>query len=68
MNNLYYIIHYRGSFSAEVIILLFAWLAMNPKAMHLTRGNHEAKNMNSLYGFQGEVVHKYDQKTYDLFC
>lgn len=23
--------------------------------------------MNKLYGFQGEVVHKYDSKVYDLF-
>lgn len=36
--------------------------------MHLTRGNHEAKNMNKLYGFEGEVLHKYDVKVYDLFC
>jgi serine/threonine-protein phosphatase 5 len=43
-------------------------MAMDPRAMHLTRGNHEAKNMNKLYGFEGEVVHKYCSKTYDLFC
>lgn len=44
----------RGSFSAEVMITLLAWKACNPKAMHLTRGNHETKNMNKLYGFEGE--------------
>lgn len=49
----------RGSFSVEVIVTLFAWMACDPKAMHLTRGNHEAKNMNKLYGFEGEVLHKY---------
>jgi len=44
----------RGSFSAEVMITLLAWKVCNPKAMHLTRGNHETKNMNKLYGFEGE--------------
>lgn len=58
----------RGSFSVEVITLLLAWMAMDSNCMHLTRGNHEAKNMNKLYGFEGEVVHKYDSNTYDLFC
>lgn len=35
--------------------------------MHLTRGNHESKTMNKLYGFEGEVKTKYDDKVYDLF-
>ena len=26
--------------------------------MHLVRGNHESKNMNRIYGFEGEVKHK----------
>jgi serine/threonine-protein phosphatase 5 len=58
----------RGSFSVEVILGFIAWKVHNPNCMHLTRGNHEAKSMNKLYGFEGEVVHKYDQKTYELFC
>jgi hypothetical protein len=24
--------------------------------MHLTRGNHETRAMNRLYGFEGEVI------------
>lgn len=56
---IYYISNSRGSFSVEVIVTLFAWMAHDPKCMHLTRGNHEAKNMNKLYGFEGEVLHKY---------
>lgn len=58
----------RGSFSVEVIVCLLAWKVYNPKCMHLTRGNHETKNMNKLYGFEGEVVAKYDGNTYDLFA
>lgn len=57
----------RGSFSVEVILTLLAWKVANPKAMHLTRGNHESRNMTKLYGFEGEVVHKYDSKVYELF-
>ena len=40
----------RGSFSIEVIMCLLAWKVALPNSMHLTRGNHEAKNMNKLYG------------------
>jgi serine/threonine-protein phosphatase 5 len=58
----------RGSFSVEVIVCLLAWKACNPNSMHLTRGNHEAKSMNKLYGFEGEVTHKYDKRTYEIFC
>ena len=36
------------------------------------RGNHESKNMNKIYGFEGEVIHKYDVTTmslfYEVFC
>lgn len=34
----------------------------------MTRGNHEAKSLTKMYGFEGEVKHKYEQKTYDLFA
>lgn len=57
----------RGPFSIEVILTLFAWKVYDPDCMHLTRGNHETKNMNKLYGFEGEVLHKYDVKIYNLF-
>ena len=33
----------------------------------MSRGNHEAKALNKMYGFEGEVKHKYDIKIYDLF-
>jgi len=58
----------RGSFSVEVIIALFAWKLAYPKGVFLSRGNHETKNMNKLYGFEGEVTKKYDEGLYDLFC
>jgi len=40
---------------------------MNPNCIHLLRGNHESLTMNSIYGFQGEVVHKVDAACFDLF-
>lgn len=45
----------RGSFSVEVIVTLLAFKCLYPQHMHLTRGNHESKGMNKIYGFDGEV-------------
>jgi len=58
----------RGSFSVEVILALFSWKLMYPNHVHLARGNHETRNMNKLYGFEGEVTMKYDEELYQLFC
>ena len=57
----------RGSFSVEVVLTLLAWKAAYPRHMFMSRGNHESKNLNKLYGFEGEVKKKYDVKMYDLF-
>merc|ERR1712066_1108079 len=58
----------RGSFSIEVILILFSWKLCYPRALNLSRGNHETRNMNKLYGFEGEVTKKYDEDLYQLFC
>jgi serine/threonine-protein phosphatase 5 len=58
----------RGSFSVECILALFAFKLAYPNHMFLARGNHEAKSMNRLYGFEGEITEKYDAKLYSLFC
>lgn len=34
---------------------LLAFKCLYPNGMHLTRGNHEAKSMNTIYGFNGEA-------------
>ena len=38
----------RGSFSVEVILSLLAFKVLYPDHMHLSRGNHETKNMNKV--------------------
>lgn len=57
----------RGSFSVENVLLLFAFKLLYPDFVHLTRGNHETKNMNKMYGFEGEVKAKFDIATMELF-
>lgn len=36
--------------SVEIILTLLAFKCLYPHHMHLTRGNHEAKSMNTIYG------------------
>ena len=57
----------RGSFSVEVILTMLLFKMSDPTCVHLHRGNHETKNMNKIYGFEGEVKAKYDDKIFELF-
>ena len=54
----------RGSFSVEVILTFLLFKMSCPECIYLTRGNHETKNMNRIYGFEGEVKAKYDDKIF----
>ncbi|KIY44446.1 protein phosphatase 5 [Fistulina hepatica ATCC 64428] len=58
----------RGSWSIEVIMTAFAFKWLYPKYMYVNRGNHEAKEMNRTYGFEGEAKHKHGEPTYKLFA
>ena len=58
----------RGSYSVEVIFTLFAYKCLYPRAMFMTRGNHEAKSMNRMYGFDGEVRAKYTNQMAEFFA
>lgn len=57
----------RGSFSVEVILTLFALKCLYPASMHLARGNHESHSMNKIYGFDGEVKHKFNATLVEVF-
>lgn len=48
----------RGSFSVEVVLTMLAWKLLYPKHFYMSRGNHESKNLNKMYGFEGEVKAK----------
>eukprot|EP00389_Voromonas_pontica_P004644 GDKH01006905.1.p1 GENE.GDKH01006905.1~~GDKH01006905.1.p1 ORF type:complete len:413 (-),score=95.67 GDKH01006905.1:129-1367(-) len=58
----------RGSFSVEVIFTMMAAKLAFPDHFHMSRGNHETRNLNKVYGFEGEVRKKYNPKMYELFC
>ncbi|KAF8894057.1 phosphoprotein phosphatase [Infundibulicybe gibba] len=58
----------RGSWSIEVILTAFAYKWLYPKFMFINRGNHETKDMNRTYGFEGEAKHKHGEQTYKLFA
>lgn len=49
------------------MITLLMWKACSPNSMFLTRGNHESKNMNKMYGFEGEVTKKFNVNFYTFF-
>lgn len=57
----------RGSFSFEVIMTFLLWKLYDPTCIYLSRGNHETKNMNRIYGFEGEIKAKFDDKIFQLF-
>lgn len=58
----------RGSWSVEVILTSFAFKWLYPRFMFINRGNHEAKEMNRTYGFEGETKHKHGEQSYKLFA
>jgi len=57
----------RGSFSVEVMFTLLAFKVADPDSMHLTRGNHETRTMNKIYGFEGEVKAKFTALMAEVF-
>jgi len=57
----------RGSWSIEVIMLLFALKLKDPDSVFFNRGNHEMLEANIIYGFAGETGSKYDMDLFNLF-
>lgn len=50
----------RGSFSIEVILLLYSLKINYPSLVFMLRGNHECRQMTSLFNFRTECLYKYD--------
>jgi Calcineurin-like phosphoesterase len=57
----------RGLHSVEVFCILMAFLCANPHAITLNRGNHEDVAVSRVYGFQNEVLDKYNELTFCMF-
>lgn len=55
----------RGAHSLETICLLLALKIEYPRQIHLLRGNHEAADINALFGFRMECVERMGE--YGLF-
>uniref|UniRef100_A0A8C9IJ86 Serine/threonine-protein phosphatase n=1 Tax=Piliocolobus tephrosceles TaxID=591936 RepID=A0A8C9IJ86_9PRIM len=57
----------RGSFSIEVLLLLYALKINFPDRIWLIRGNHECRQMTSFFNFRDECEYKYDIVVYYAF-
>lgn len=57
----------RGYSSLNCILLLLALKIKNPKQCIIIRGNHEAENISSRYGFRDEVLIKFGATLYNDF-
>ncbi|KAL5594778.1 hypothetical protein BROUX41_001692 [Berkeleyomyces rouxiae] len=57
----------RGSWSTEIALLLYSYKWLRPNGFFINRGNHEADDMNRVYGFEGECKAKYHERVFRLF-
>lgn len=58
----------RGSWSIEVISILYAFKLQHPDFVYFNRGNHELLEANIIYGFMGECHAKFGTgELFDLF-
>lgn len=49
----------RGQYSVEILAIVFAFQLLYPHSVFVNRGNHEDYLMNKRYGFEKEVMKKY---------
>ncbi|EZG59054.1 serine/threonine-protein phosphatase, partial [Gregarina niphandrodes] len=55
----------RGSFSIEVLLVLYALKLCHPRKIWLLRGNHECRQMTSFFNFRDECEYKYNLSVYE---
>jgi len=54
------------TFESAIPAGLTQCIGLYPTAMYINRGNHETKDMNRTYGFEGEAKHKHGEQTYKV--
>ncbi|KAL7067926.1 putative serine/threonine protein phosphatase [Cryptosporidium serpentis] len=57
----------RGSFSVEVLLLLFCLKLNYPDSFFMLRGNHECRQMTAFFNFRDECEYKYDITIHHYF-
>ena len=55
----------RGMFSLEVLLLLYALKINFPTTIIMIRGNHESRQMTSMFSFRKECIYKLDLEVYE---
>jgi len=55
----------RGTFSSEVIFLLFSFKIMFPQKIWMLRGNHECRHLTEYFNFKEECLYKYNEAVYN---
>lgn len=56
----------RGSFSIEVILLLYSLKLNFPKQIFFLRGNHECRQLSTFFNFRKECLYKFDLEVYEI--
>lgn len=57
----------RGSWSCEVAFTYYCLKLLYPNNFFINRGNHEANDMNQVYGFRDEAMAKYTERMFRCF-
>ncbi|KAG9392607.1 Serine/threonine protein phosphatase 5 [Carpediemonas membranifera] len=52
----------RGAWGVPCFVLIVALKVMCPNSVTMLRGNHETKDMNSMFGLNAEIVQRYTAK------